>query len=228
MWVAVAAVLTGMALAANVALLFLPPTRPWAWSAGAITGGLWAMYLYARDDPPQYIANWLVGSEGEKQTEKTLRPLEREGWRVHHDLAAAYGSGNLDHVVIGPGGVFLLDSKKFGGEVTVDDSQAIVRRLEDRSLSYHYDAGKGVVPLALDVRDRLRKGTRATQYVHAVVVVWGDFPQQVAEGRCTYVHGDHLVAWLRSQPLRVAPNRVEQFSGVLAQVETRAGALDSA
>lgn len=204
-----------MVLVVNAALLFLPPTRAWAWAAGAFTGGMWAMYLYARDDPPQYIANWLVGSDGEKRTEKALKRLEREGWRVHHDLAAAYGSGNLDHVVIGPGGVFLLDSKNFGGEVTVEADRATVRRLEDPSLSYQYDAGRGVVPLALDVRDRLKRGTRATQYVHAVVVVWGKFPQQVAEGRCTYVHGDELVAWLRSQPLRVAPQRVEQFSAVL-------------
>jgi hypothetical protein len=44
------------------------------------------------------------------------------------------------------------------------------------------------------------------------MVVWADFPQRAAENRCTYVHGDHLVSWLRSQPPTLAPSRVQQVA----------------
>ena len=40
---------------------------------------------------------------------ESLRELESQGWRVFHDLTAS--QGNMDHVVVGLGGVVLLDSK---------------------------------------------------------------------------------------------------------------------
>ena len=48
-------------------------------------------------------------------TAKALRGLEDEGWIVMHDLPA--GRGNIDHILVGPGGVFLLDSKRLDGSV---------------------------------------------------------------------------------------------------------------
>jgi hypothetical protein len=212
-WLKAGLVVLALAAATNLSLLWL--SSYWNWLAGAVTGALIAMFIIAREEPPAYIENWQLGRWGEERTEKVLRPLEREGWRVHHDLPSAYGKGNLDHVVIGPGGVFLLDSKRWAGEVTVEGDVATVRRLEDPSLSYRYDASRGVVPLAMQVRDRLKAATRATQYVQAVVVVWGEFPEHVSDSRCSYVHGEHLVTWLQQQPLRVSPQRVEQFSAAI-------------
>jgi hypothetical protein len=39
--------------------------------------------------------------------------LERQGWVVLHDLAIPGSRTNLDHLVIGPGGVFVIDSKQY-------------------------------------------------------------------------------------------------------------------
>ena len=50
------------------------------------------------------------GAEGEEVTQAALRPLRRAGWRVLHDVEYA-GEGNVDHLLIGPGGVIALDSK---------------------------------------------------------------------------------------------------------------------
>jgi hypothetical protein len=92
---------------------------------------------------------------------------------------------------------------------------ATLCRLDDPELTYVFDGAKKIVPQAMQVRDRLRAGTRASQYVQGVVVVWGKFPQRVAGDRCVFVHGDHLVDWLRSRPQRIAPERVGQFSAAL-------------
>lgn len=50
------------------------------------------------------------GAQGEEATALALRPLERRGWRVVHDIEVP-GKGNVDHLLIGPGGVYAIDSK---------------------------------------------------------------------------------------------------------------------
>ncbi|WP_338325265.1 nuclease-related domain-containing protein [Pedococcus bigeumensis] len=76
----------------------------------------------------------LQGVWGERATANALRALEREGWVVLHDLPA--GRGNVDHIAIGPGGVFLLDSKRLGGSASVDDGILTVERFGDSDLTY--------------------------------------------------------------------------------------------
>jgi Nuclease-related domain len=44
-----------------------------------------------------------------RETHDILDALRAEGWRVVHDLDT--GRGSIDHVVIGPGGVFVIESK---------------------------------------------------------------------------------------------------------------------
>jgi hypothetical protein len=51
-----------------------------------------------------------------------LGPLERQGWAVLHDLAVPGSRANLDHLVIGPGGVFVIDSKQYRGRLQLDPS----------------------------------------------------------------------------------------------------------
>ena len=46
----------------------------------------------------------------------------RQGWAVLHDLAIPGSQANLDHVVIGPGGVFVIDSKQYRGRLQLDPS----------------------------------------------------------------------------------------------------------
>jgi hypothetical protein len=49
-----------------------------------------------------------------------LGPLERQGWVVLHDLAVPGSAANLDHLAIGPGGVFVIDSKQYRGRLRLD------------------------------------------------------------------------------------------------------------
>ncbi|MFD1055576.1 nuclease-related domain-containing protein [Terrabacter terrigena] len=65
---------------------------------------------------------WAAGAEGERRVARVLRDLP-EGWVVLHDRLLRPGTGltNLDHVVVGPGGVFLVDAKNWAGGVSVHD-----------------------------------------------------------------------------------------------------------
>lgn len=66
-------------------------------------------------------ALWEKGAEGEVAVARSLEPLP-EGWVALHDLAwPGRQRANLDHVVVGPGGVFIVDAKNWSGRVEVRD-----------------------------------------------------------------------------------------------------------
>jgi Nuclease-related domain len=45
--------------------------------------------------------------------------LHRQGWTVLHDVAVPGSRANGDHLLIGPPGVFLVDSKAWHGTITL-------------------------------------------------------------------------------------------------------------
>jgi hypothetical protein len=57
------------------------------------------------------------GASGEEHVGAVLDELPRERWRVIHD--ASFGRGNVDHIVVGRGGVFTLETKSHPGPVRV-------------------------------------------------------------------------------------------------------------
>jgi hypothetical protein len=52
---------------------------------------------------------WALGADGERRVARRLRRLQRRGWVVLHDVDR--GRGNVDHIAIGPGGVFTIETK---------------------------------------------------------------------------------------------------------------------
>jgi Nuclease-related domain len=63
---------------------------------------------------------WRRGAAGERRTARLLDSLERRGWVVLHDLAIPGSKANIDHLVIGPGGVLVIDSKQYRGRLQLD------------------------------------------------------------------------------------------------------------
>lgn len=186
--------------------------RMWSsqsWMLGFVAGVAAAFFMIARLSPPGWIENWQFGAWGEQATAKVLQPLEKDGWVVLHDLVA--GRGNVDHIAVGPGGVFLLDSKRLGGVATVDDQGVTVRRFGNPHLSYSSGSGH-LLGLARQTHDRVLARTRIRVWVVPVMVMWGEFPQRVVQGRCQYLHGEELATWLRSRPQQIAPGRVPQLA----------------
>lgn len=63
------------------------------------------------------------GAEGEEATAAALAALPAEDWTVFHDLRwPGRKFANVDHVVVGPGGVFVIDSKNWTGSISVTDN----------------------------------------------------------------------------------------------------------
>jgi Nuclease-related domain len=96
---------------------------------GGVTGGLATLAWLMLGAPPEHIATWGRGAAGERLTAKVLCPLVREGWTVAHDVPLS--RGNLDHVLVGPPGVFLLETKFRAGRARLEDGVLTIRYADD-------------------------------------------------------------------------------------------------
>ncbi|MFD9104100.1 NERD domain-containing protein [Streptomyces virginiae] len=68
--------------------------------------------------------SWYAGLEGERRVGRELERLSPLGWRVLHGIEKGNG-GDIDHLLIGPGGVFSINTKHHrGASVWVGDSMA--------------------------------------------------------------------------------------------------------
>ena len=67
--------------------------------------------------PSEQARTWRRGGQGERHTARLLDRLTGDGYVVFHDLAVPGSDANLDHLVIGPTGVFVIDSKQWTGQV---------------------------------------------------------------------------------------------------------------
>jgi hypothetical protein len=185
--------------------LVLVETRPidfWSFVAGAIGASAAAMLMFFRDDPPRHVVNWRRGAEGERKTEEALRSLERLGWTVEHDIQQP-GGANLDHVVTGPPGVFVLETKNLEGTITFEDGVLVARQFDDPDEVYRYRAlASRLRGQAMELSARLRRETGRRVWVTAVVVVWGHFPAgRVEHENVVYIAGDQIATWLASRPV---------------------------
>jgi hypothetical protein len=67
--------------------------------------------------PSEQVQAWRRGAAGERRTARLLDRLTDHGFVVFHDLAVPGSPANVDHLVIGPTGLFVIDSKQWSGSV---------------------------------------------------------------------------------------------------------------
>jgi hypothetical protein len=171
---------------------------------GLVLGGLaavaasWALRFRPS---PEAIA-WRRGAAGERRTARLLGPLERHGWVALHDLAVPGSRANLDHLVIGPGGVFVIDSKQYRGRLQLDPSGRLWHGRYPlaptlRAVSFEADQAARVLPdpgvVVLPI-----------VAVHGAQVPWG---KVVVQG-VPVVSARRLPSMLRALPAVLGPERV--------------------
>src|SRR5947209_4421219 len=64
---------------------------------------------------------WRVGAKGEQLVGRELAKLASPPWYVFHDIPIGGRGANVDHLVIGPGGVFSVNAKNLTGKVWVTE-----------------------------------------------------------------------------------------------------------
>ncbi len=106
---------------------------------------------------------WGAGAEGEVKVGRELERLHKEGFYVFHDWDS--GKGNVDHFVIGPQGVFVVETKAYSGEITCEDG----RLLRSGRPIPGKDATKQAMAEAMAVRDLLRDSSGIEAFVQPIL-----------------------------------------------------------
>ncbi len=124
-------VLVATALAIGAVVLLgdqYGPLVPW------VIASIYLVAILKSIVEPNHVRAWAIGAEGERITGRDLERLP-DGFRVLHDLRIVGSRANVDHVVIGPTGVFVIESKRMRGKLRVRDNEVYVggrrRRIVD-------------------------------------------------------------------------------------------------
>ncbi len=76
--------------------------------------------LFYLKKEPQSTKAWSEGSLGEIQIGKELEEIAgRLHYRVLHDRKIPGSSANIDHILVAPHGIFVIDAKNYSGEVRI-------------------------------------------------------------------------------------------------------------
>jgi hypothetical protein len=158
------------------------------------------------------VGPWRRGHEGETDVSNVLQRLQAMSFVVVNDVEI--GAGNVDHVVIGPTGVFALETKNWSGRVWSEDGR-LYRDGHDRS-----DAIRQAVHGAASIKDRL-----GCRWVEALLV----FPSANVQGDrvdLRWVAGlpiARLVSFITDRPTQLGDKEIARLADLLVGSDSRSG-----
>lgn len=159
----------------------------------------------------------MMGELAEQWTAQELRPLSKHGWRLVNHFGLGYG--DQDHVLVGPGGVVLLETKWSGTPWDLDDRDYYFRRAVEQTS---------------DNAAQLQRWAGVQRYgrpsVEPVLVLWGQASDKIADSPVRrhrsgviVVPGKQLQDWLlRRGRGQLSEQQVEAIWGeIRRQVDKR-------
>lgn len=161
-------------------------------------------------------ATFLVGDLGEQWTHDELRHLSGRGWKIVHRVLFRVAE-DIDHVLIGPGGVVIVETKW-----SADDWRS--RRMRPRVA----DAAAQVQENARVLKLVLRS-TIGDIRVRSIVALWPSDPGLLQEriGDALVMSGQELRHWVESLPeTELTPEAITRAWSVVAEHLARRDAAD--
>ena len=114
------------AAGAAVALVAFLPLWGGSLLVCSLVGILWSLSAGLKR-----VESFYKGARGEEKVSEILKGLP-DAYHVFNDFTV--GRNHVDHVVVGPGGVFAIETKFWNGKVTVEEGHVLVDgQLPDRS-----------------------------------------------------------------------------------------------
>lgn len=162
---------------------------------GSEIGLLVAMFVVLRYVMP-LVDRHDRGAKGEEQVGSLLDGLEGRGWHAIHD--ASLGNGNVDHILIGPAGVFTVETKSHPGPVRVARIHgATIGQAQAQQRAIARVTGVEVEPLIVYSR------------------AWIDRPLARRKG-VRVLPARMLAGYLDRRPATLSPEQVEQAQACVA------------
>jgi len=174
---------------------------------GALVAGISASLLgYRQITLKQVIQEWRggdtvgrleAGLQGEQEVVSTLVATLDNQWTLFSGVVIDGMWGDIDHVLIGPAGVFAIETKNWSGTIKYDDERRLWYRVSERNPNGE---------ILKDPTEQAAQGANALQGLIGQRVT----PVVVFTNRNAVYQGDHptisvltlphLVPWLQAQP----------------------------
>ncbi|WP_157780365.1 NERD domain-containing protein [Leifsonia xyli] len=161
--------------------------------------------------------SWYVGALGEIEVGRLLSGLG-PGWFLRHSVPIGAGTKDVDHLVIGPAGVFAINTKHHsGGSVWVGDHVLRINNQNKRYLS----------AAASDANDVSRRLAGKVGFEVPVTPVLAMLNARTINDKrandqrvIAVVDANRLVAWLRAQPPRLTATQVDLLTLAAEEPQT--------
>jgi hypothetical protein len=121
-------------------------------------GRLAGLVLAPTEDPVSTRV-WERGSVGESKLAAALGKIDREDVIFLHDRAVPGTRGNIDHIVVAPSGVYVVDAKRYRGRVELRDVSGLFSRADPRLFVGGRDQPKLAYAMGWQVSELSRTST---------------------------------------------------------------------
>lgn len=191
---------------------FLPGSGPWA-------GLLVSVSVIVEGMPNrQPVDAWGIGAAGERKTAKRLAKLDNR-YRILHDRKVRGRKWNIDHIVIGPTGVFAIETKNVKGRVAVKDGHLVVGgRKKDKYVEEAWREAQAVQEILAPVMASLGRDVQPVLCFHKAELPWSKTSVQSVP----IVKGRSLSRHLAKKPEVLAPEHIQSIAAFCDHALSRA------
>lgn len=149
-----------------------------------------------------------------------LQALLAQGYRVFHDIPGD-GEWNVDHVAVGPAGVFAIETKCRAKRRPTNELREQDAVFEGKKIQYPWgDDPKAVEQARRNAQwlaDMLSKATGERVTSLAIVALPGWWVTLKANSDVKVLSGKQVPGFILAEPLRLADKRIQQIAYQLEQ-----------
>jgi hypothetical protein len=190
-----------------------------AWWRGALSGAVisgFTMQLVWYIATATRSSNRWMGGDAERSVAQRLDGLRVKGWATQHHVRFLLEHRDIDHVVVGKAGVFVLETKwlAFAETESRYEAQVIqeaVRNLDEQSRK-------------VGLRFQAALGRKLESPPTSVLVVcggWLDRPPSMTFGKVSVVRESELVGWLEALPEVFVDGAEFEYQAALQRLPAR-------
>lgn len=173
--------------------------------------------------------NYQLGLEGERHTAQALQPLLAEGYELFHDLEFKDPTGkpfNIDHVLLGPAGVIVVETKTRSKEADAKGPDSAKVRYDGKQLLYpkgpETHGLSQVLANAKFLSKELTAHTGEKVFVTPAISLPGWYVTQTAKEVNPIVHNPEMLrSWVKDlRPVPMDTPQRNRIRGFLARVNS--------
>jgi len=137
-----------------------------SWGLIPVTLAIGSLVLWWLDHDRDRFWNFIDGARGEQRVAAVLRQLPDE-YHVVHGIETAFG--DIDHLVMGPTGIFCLDAKHWPARITSDGKGELLYNGQPTEKPFL----RGAVRRAMTLRERMGFANGEGPYFQTALVFVG-------------------------------------------------------